>query len=771
MLLTSPFVFFGAYKADCNTSGLTQWLPENDQRRETYDWFRRQFQSDELVLVTWSGCMLDSPVLQRFAQELERRSGILATPEEPRLFNEIIVGSSQVERLMGPPLRLPRPVAIQRLQGILIGPASISKNRDDDPGDHLNDQNVTSTEPASKTSGGSVNGWPTCLVISLTPHGLDNQRRVITVIRQIAAEVAGVESRDLKIGGRVYEAATMDEKAEQSVKDYIVPITFVSVAIVWYCLRSVPALIAISLIASYCRLLTLALIYYSGAHMSSVLIISPLLVYVLSVSACLHLANHYFLSPASATRAESAMLAMRAVWKPCTLAALTSGLGLISLSVSRIWPIREFGQYSTVALLLALPVVLFCLPGLLIFASPAGSNAPSSNSQHCRRQFVTMLSVLAESVLHHRRWLVTSILMTVLVFGLGLTRLQTTINFNGMFSSSSEINRNYAWIERSIGALGSIEALLCFPADSQMRLLDRMKLVAEIDRATRAMPGIHGVYSAATFAPVNKQATGSMRVLQNAVIRKRLPGILRSERLLADDATGEHWRIQLRVEALRDDDYRHTMNAVKQRIEAILNADPTVASSVSLRLTGLVAMIDVAQEVLLADLFSSYLCAFGVIVVVMMTALRSVRAGIIAMIPNFAPTAFIFGMMGWMRWKVDIACVLTASVALGVALDDTLHFLSWFRRSVQNGHSRDAAIRLAMAQCGPAMIQTTLVCGLGLLVLAQSDFMPTRRFATLQTLLLFAALFCDLVLLPAMLATRLGRYFVPHTKAVPQLSQ
>ena len=129
------------------------------------------------------------------------------------------------------------------------------------------------------------------------------------------------------------------------------------------------------------------------------------------------------------------------------------------------------------------------------------------------------------------------------------------------------------------------------------------------------------------------------------------------------------------------------------------------------------------------------------------------------MVPNLAPIALVFGVMGWCGIDIDIGSVLTASVALGIAIDDTLHFLTWYRRGVEKGQTRAAAVLYAYRKCAPAMFHTTLICGLGLLVLAHSSFVPTSRFAVMIFLLLVAALLGDLVLLPAMLASSWGRFF------------
>jgi predicted RND superfamily exporter protein len=135
-----------------------------------------------------------------------------------------------------------------------------------------------------------------------------------------------------------------------------------------------------------------------------------------------------------------------------------------------------------------------------------------------------------------------------------------------------------------------------------------------------------------------------------------------------------------------------------------------------------------------------------------------------SMIPNVFPAVLVFGTMGWLGIMVDVGAMMTASVALGIAVDDTLHFLTWFRRSRAAGRSQHASIIDAYDRCAIAMTQTTITAGAGLLVYVLSDFQPVSQFGLLMAILLAAALVGDLVLLPALLATKAGEGFAVRPK-------
>jgi hypothetical protein len=134
------------------------------------------------------------------------------------------------------------------------------------------------------------------------------------------------------------------------------------------------------------------------------------------------------------------------------------------------------------------------------------------------------------------------------------------------------------------------------------------------------------------------------------------------------------------------------------------------------------------------------------------------------MLPNVTPAAVVFGTMGWLGLEVELGTVLTASVIMGVCVDDTLHLITHYRMQCQKGLDPAAAVEDALANCGGAMTQTALVCGLGMLVFALSPFTPIARFAWLTFALLMVGLISDLVLTPAILLSPFHRVFTRANK-------
>ncbi|MDR1477387.1 MAG: MMPL family transporter [Planctomycetaceae bacterium] len=176
--------------------------------------------------------------------------------------------------------------------------------------------------------------------------------------------------------------------------------------------------------------------------------------------------------------------------------------------------------------------------------------------------------------------------------------------------------------------------------------------------------------------------------------------------------------------------------------------------------TGMVPVVYKTQHELIAGLVDSLVSAFILIGLVMAMILRSFIAGFLAMLPNLFPVVVVFGFMGIIGFPVDVGTMMTASVAMGIAVDDTIHYLTWFRTAIDQGCTPREANQYAYERCATAMTQTTLIGGVGLSAFAFSTFTPTQMFGVMMLAMLSVALIGDLIFLPAILSGPAGRFFV-----------
>jgi predicted RND superfamily exporter protein len=161
----------------------------------------------------------------------------------------------------------------------------------------------------------------------------------------------------------------------------------------------------------------------------------------------------------------------------------------------------------------------------------------------------------------------------------------------------------------------------------------------------------------------------------------------------------------------------------------------------------------------LENLIQSSFWSFITITPLIMFVCRSIFGGAVVMLPNVLPVLVVFGGMGWLGIPIDIGSMMAASIALGVAVDDTIHYLTWYREGLVEFRDRKAAIISAYRRCAPPTLQAALISGLGLAVFAFSTFTPTQRLGWLMMTILIAGVVAELVMLPAILAGPLGRAF------------
>jgi predicted RND superfamily exporter protein len=305
---------------------------------------------------------------------------------------------------------------------------------------------------------------------------------------------------------------------------------------------------------------------------------------------------------------------------------------------------------------------------------------------------------------------------------------------------------------------------LQFAPYDQSQVLRRARIVEDLRRQIDGLDHVGGTTAATTFLVDIPEGLGVRQIVQRRVITSQIQESrdkLIQLRYLHDDDDAELWRISTRVSTLGGVDYGEFLGRLEQKVAALLETEQNQKPiQVEANISGGVPLIYMAQQQLLRDLIKSFLVAFLLIAIVLTVVMASPSAGLLSMIPNVFPAVIVFGCLGWAESSIDIGAMMTASVALGIAVDDTLHFLVWFRRGAAESATRRDAIRYAYEHCATPMLQTSLICGLGLLVFVVSPFGPTARFGWLMAIMLSLAVVADLVLLPAMLASPLGNCFV-----------
>ncbi|MEZ6124857.1 MAG: MMPL family transporter [Planctomycetaceae bacterium] len=616
--------------------------------------------------------------------------------------------------------------------------------------------------------------------VALSDTGVADKAAAVEAVR-LAVEKAGVEPSAIHLGGQPVVNVAMNAAVQDAAwnpnfpawdllhRSPMILSAAVSVLFSFIMLKSFRLATLVQTVSFLTVVFTVALVPMTGSAMSMVLIVMPTLLAVLTTSAAIHLSN-YWKHSGDPDPARSVISAAQTAWLPCALAAGTTAIGLASLLASNLVPVRDFGIFSAIGCVLSFLVVLYVLPSLMLYWPKSPPGPEELETAHWRRFGVWLA--------RHRHAVCLACVTLTAAASWGLWQFRTETKVIRYFPPESRVVQDYVFLEDNLSGVISIDTIVKFDQGGQRELsfVERARKVQDLQQEIRNHPEISGVLSLASFLNLSDENTSPNRSrLMQKRVRDRLndheaednsvSSMLAVPEHAADWMTpgdqllnhkgDEVWRITAQTSALSDTDLESLiadMNEIASRHLRTVGSPHT-----SHVVTGLTPVFLRTQQAVLESLIRSFGMAFLIIAVVMMVLLRSPVSGLITMLPNLMPVIAIFGVLSWMDLKIDIGTMITASVALGIAVDGTLHLLTWFRQLVKEGYSIEDAVGKALEHCGPAMWQTSAAIGFGMLALLPAELLLVSRFGWIMAALIFSALLADIVFLPALLGGTLGR--------------
>jgi len=765
-----PMVVVGAIKAKSNNrNDVKGWLPAEYQETQTYRFFRQNFQGEEFILVSWEGCTMADPRLEILARKLLPPPEEASRIERPLYFKTAQTGPRAVARMCQEPLNLEREEAISRLTGAIIGPPPAGI--------------------AAGAAGDDLDLRKTCLVLTLADMARTNLHGAIDEIRKVATAECGIPDSAIHMGGPPVDNVSIDKAGQTSVTILFGLSLVVGFFVSWFSLKSKTLVAMVIASGVYSMFASLALVWYSGYPVDAILLTMPSLVYVATTSGAIHLANYYRDQLAETGVQEGA--AGRAVHHallPLSLATGTTAIGLATLAVSELVPIRMFGIFSAAGVLVSFIILVTFMPAALELFPPklrVGKLADDEQVDGWKPIESSRWWAVGEWITRHHALATAACLLVMAAIGYGMTRVESSVQLMRLFSRKAQIRTDYAWLESHLGPLVPMEILVRIDEKCPLNFLERMELVDEIQREIGALGEVGSSLSTVTFGRSLDMASGgeglraklARSTLNKSLMRHRddfLAGdYLRETTVTAADGSRhsqELWRISARVSAIQEVDYALFKADLQKKIDPVLaRLDSEGVDGVTVNYTGLVPLVYKAQHSLLENLKIGFVFDFAIIVAVMIVLCRAFSAGLVLLLPAAFPAILVFGGLGWAnalsKWFqtgnvfIDIGSVMAPSVALGVTVDDVVHFMLWFRRGIADGLDRRQATMLAYKGCARAMYQSWGVIGIGLSVFSLSPFGPTQRFGHMMLAMLTIALVGNLVLMPALLSGPLGALF------------
>jgi predicted RND superfamily exporter protein len=728
-LLVPPTVW-GVYRAiRGNSNDVRDWLPRQYIETKQYRWFLEHFAANDFIVASWPGCTLDDERLDRLALSLTDPTGAAAGGA---LFGRVHTGRSLLRLLTGPPVYLHRSLAIDRLRGVVIGP----------------------------------DGQQTCAVVFLRDEAASSLQPAIEQILR-AAESAGVPRREVRIGGIPVVNAALNRESTESLVRLASLSGLIGLGIAWFCFRDPWLTAQVLIVGIYSAALSLAVVPLTGIPLNAVAITMVPLVYVTAMSGAIHLANYFLDALENGSPDDAPDRAVKHAAVPLLLAAGTTALGLLSLGYSDLRPIRLFGLFSAVGVLIGAAAQFLLLPSAMAVLVPKDFTPRRRRPTEAAARPSSRLGLLpglGRWVVAHHRSVLCAGLAAMSVGAIGLPRIRTSIQLMRLFSPTAPVIPMTRWLEENLGATIPLEIVFRFRPESRTTTLDRMHLVDAAQIRLLALPGASGCLSAATFAPPELTQPGRdgilPRVVLNTVLQNRRD-LLREHGWIAESGDAELWRLSLRVRGIDDLDYAALAQTIQQTLEPVREVHLGAGRpGVDLMITGTAPIVFKARHSLLDGMLFGLATDLALIVVGVILLTRSLVSGAVMFLVGIFPTAVVFGSMGLLGFVVDIGSVMTPCVAVGVTVDDVIHLVLSHRRGARRGMSTSEATLRAYDTCGRAIVQSWAIIGVGLSAFALSSFVPTFRFGVLMFLLLTAGMLANLLFLPSLLAGPLGRAIV-----------
>ena len=554
---------------------------------------------------------------------------------------------------------------------------------------------------------------------------------------------------------------------------------------------------------------TWGLTVWLGVTISQMIALTVMLVFAVGIADCVHVMSAYF---GFRRKGDDHYDALSKSYGKTGLAILvttiTTMAGVLALTTSELVPIQVFGMMSAFGVVLAFFFTLVLLPILLDLWHPGAPEADDASLAdrigalwHELRNstkigaaliyivamylmlgpwvgmYITVISLLTYIVVNwqlailsavpnfvaRRPWLVLSVfagLFALCSYGMTLIRIDS--NMTELTKEGSAIRVAYETVDENMaGAMSMVIMVDTHTSDGlyNPRLLQAMdQLQSRIetsysDQVTRTNSLANIVKD--TYKIMSDDDPAYYRVPDDDQMISQLLYLFNSANpedrraLVSDDYSRSH--ISLNIYNAGSYQYQRFFEEISQEIDEVFGPLESEFPELEVYLTGSMALLMRMADEVANSQFSSFTFAIAVISVIMIITLGSLQGGLMAMIPNMIPALLGFGLMGLLGIALDTDTLLIAPLIIGIAVDDTIHFMTHYRVELIRTGSISESLVSTIRDVGQAVMFTTMVLGLGFALLSFSDYLGMAKMGFFGSAAIFVALLCDLFLIPAMI--------------------
>lgn len=615
----------------------------------------------------------------------------------------------------------------------------------------------------------STDGRTAALFMTIDPRAAERPE-IVSDLREALGFLADI-GYGLRMGGPPVLNAELDALSSRDPR-VLFPVVFVVtmlfLAALFRNLRGVLVPIASLLVTV---LVSLAVINLLGQRLNMITVGFPTVLWVLGISQAVHLLTAYGRRLKAGLGAQKAVSeALAEIRYPCLLMSITTAVGFLSLLFSDVGPVRELGAYTAGGILFGFWVNILVAPALLLLGrrdkQPAAIDGAARGDRDARsdgeaRPSGDRFGLLLGWTVRHR--------LPILFGAFGLmaaclffaTAIEVETNALRFLKEDNRLVEDYAVIQERLVGLAPLEIVVTRGADESLSAsIEKIRVFSrdlEERLAGTTTLSIDDFLKAAAFRL--SLGVGFDEELSLEALRRRADEFFQTVPAPACAALLPALSVKMDMDAYITSDRRSLRVSVlsplfeageftRFRKEVASAAADAFGSSAPL--TGIVPLLVSMQEYLTSSQIRCLGAALIVVFLFMIVAARSIGLALLCMVPNIFPVVVNFGVMGLLGVRLDAATMMIASVAVGIAVDNTIHMVVAYRSCRGQGLTRGAALEKTVRWKGTPIVYTTCVTCVGFFVLAFSNFLPMGWFGALTALTIFWAMVGDLLILPAL---------------------
>ncbi len=706
------------------------YLPEDSPSRIFNDQVREIFPSDEVVILLFEGVALYSDGFLQAYDSLAQEIGELEAVEE-------VVAVTSQDHIEGTE------------DGFLVTPLFDLETLDETrPRERLaralEDRFANGTMLAADGSALAMVIIPTALDSSLLNMQLEEAILERVKQQRLQGYLTAVSG----------EIATDVAQIRMILHDnmiFIPLVTGLGLLLTWVLFRRLLAVIITGAVTGAVVNSTMALYVLFDQPFNSISSILPPLLSALTMAVLIHIYNTLAgASQRGLQGRERVRSAMQEVSRPALYSTLTTAIGLASLGLSTIPPIRTFGLTAALGVCLIYLVAIHLLPPILTYFD----RQPWPRRRSGLQFLDTLVSAMMRLGVRRPLLVIGVISVTVLVTAPLMLRIKAETNLLEFFPQQHPIRVDTNHIEEKLS--GTLPLEIVFSSDDPERLLQPTTLrhMRKLQQALEQNPAVDKTLSVAEFIEEMNWGFNAEDPAKRTIPDD--PNLISQYLLVYDgedlfdflDSNYRTTRLTISANVHGAQEIRTLINDTRQLVEAdwVLNGE-----GIEWEISGAGRLFADLEGLLISSQIKSLSGALLLIFVLLLVSWRSLRDAALCMIPNLSPIVLIFIVMGLLRIDLDIATTMIASVAVGIAIDDTIHIYHGFIHRVRKGVAPAVALARTYRQAGRAVMTTTVILCSQFLILLTSSFVPMGYFGLLTSIGLLAALVFDLLLLPAIL--------------------